>query len=92
MTKVFKIALAATIAMSLTGCDAILSSTAAAGSYEAGKIFATAIPKEQLDALNLLDPEVFCAESATVAEGTATIEGFSTEEFAKGCLEVLNAK
>lgn len=92
MTKVFRIAFAATIALSLTGCDAIISSTANAASYEAGKLFAIALPKEQLDALNLLDPEVFCAESSKVAEGTAGIAGFSPEEFAKGCVETLSAQ
>jgi hypothetical protein len=92
MRKVFTIALAATITLSLTGCDAIMNSTAATGSYEAGKLFANAIPQDQLEALNILDTDAFCDEYATIAEGASTIEGFSAEEFAKGCVDVFNAK
>jgi hypothetical protein len=90
--KVFTITIAAAITLSLTGCDALISSTAATGSYEAGKLFANAIPKDQLEALNITDPTAFCDEYATIAEGASTIEGFSAEEFTKGCNDVFSAK
>lgn len=92
MRKVLSIAIASALALSLTGCDAILNSTAATGSYEAGKLFANAIPKDQLEALNITDPAAFCDEYAAIAEGASTIEGFSAEEFTKGCNDVFSAK
>jgi hypothetical protein len=81
-----------TLALSLTGCSFLQETAVASASYEAGKLFANAIPADQLEALNITNPATFCDEYSKIAEGAATVEGFSASEFTRGCTEAFEAK
>jgi hypothetical protein len=81
-----------TLALSLTGCSFIQESAVSSASYEAGKLFANAIPADQLETLNITNPATFCDEYSKIAESAATVEGFSASEFTRGCTEAFEAK
>lgn len=92
MKKIIVVIALSTLALSLTGCSFIQEATGSSASYEAGKLFANAIPAEQLEALNITNPETFCDEYSKIAEGAASVEGFSAKEFTRGCIEAFEAK
>jgi hypothetical protein len=82
----------AALALSLNGCSFIQETSVASASYQAGKLFANAIPADQLEALNITNPATFCEEYSMIAESAATVEGFSAAEFSRGCTEAFEAK
>ena len=92
MKKIIGALTLSTLALSLTGCSFIQETSVATASYEAGKLFANAIPADQLEALNITNPATFCDEYSKIAEDAATVEGFSAKEFTRGCTEAFEAK
>ena len=92
MKKIIAALALSTVALSLTGCSFIQEKSVASASYEAGKLFANAIPADQLEAFNITNPATFCDEYSEIAEGAVTVEGFSASEFTRGCTEAFEAK
>jgi ABC-type glycerol-3-phosphate transport system substrate-binding protein len=89
MKKLITIAIAAAVAFSLAGCSgAGLANNAA--SYKSGKNIGQATNQDALELMGYSDIDTFCSDLSQDSEITTSTEGFSEDEFVKGCVDGFN--
>lgn len=91
MKKLLTITIAAGLAFSLAGCaGAANKAVVANASYEAGKLIGKSTTQDTIDLLGDGDIDTFCTDLGDQTADVSTVDDFSSEEFAKGCVDGFN--